>query len=254
MTDMSSPRTSVSSSMPASAAWGFIRAAASLEQVAGRYGPQVELHAALLDPGQVEQVVDHRQDAVGVLPGGQEQLDLLGRQRPDDLLEQQVDGHLDARQRGLQLVADGRDHVALEPVEQVELGDVHQVDGGADQLVLAGADGHDAGEEVPLLAAVDQRDGLLERQRQVVAPAGEDVADQRLERLGRMPRDGGLRRRDHAQQPARRRVGLLDRAERVDHDDRVRERVDRGLRGLLGAEQPRRARLPDTRGSSGPSG
>ena len=42
-------------------------------------GCEVQPDPALLDPRQVEQVVDHRQQAVGVLPRRQQQLDLLGR-------------------------------------------------------------------------------------------------------------------------------------------------------------------------------
>ena len=64
----------------------------------------------------------------------------LGVERADQLFEQEVDGHLHAGERRLQLVADGRDHVALEPVEQVKLGHVNHGDGGAEQLVGFGAD------------------------------------------------------------------------------------------------------------------
>ena len=62
-----------------------------VDELGGGDGLEVELDAALFDPGQVEQVVDHRQDAVGVLAGRQQQLDLLGSERADHLLEQQVD-------------------------------------------------------------------------------------------------------------------------------------------------------------------
>ncbi len=78
----------------------------------------------------------------------------LGGERADDLLEQEVNRHLHAGERRLELVADGRDHVALQAVEQVKLGHVGQRDGGADQLVALGADRHDARQEVALLAAV----------------------------------------------------------------------------------------------------
>ena len=62
-------------------ACGWNRLTASSTSSAAGTAVEVELDAALLDPGQVEQVVDHRQDAVGVLAGGQQQLDLLGRER-----------------------------------------------------------------------------------------------------------------------------------------------------------------------------
>ena len=191
MTQASSPSTSVSSVMPASSARDCIRAAALVDELDGEDRLEVQLDAALLDPGQVEQVVDHGQDAIGILARRQQQLDLFRRERAHDLFEQEVDGHLHAGQRRLQLVADGRDHVALQPIEQVELGHVQEGDRGADQLVGRRPDRHDARQEVTFLAAVGERNRLFERVREVVAPAGQHVVDQGFQRRRRIPGDGG---------------------------------------------------------------
>ncbi len=193
----------------------------AMDELVGEDRLEVELDPALLDPGQVEQVVDHREDAIGILPRRQEQLDLFGRERAHDLLEEEVDGHLHAGERGLQLMADGRNHVALQAIEQMELGHVQEGDRGADELIGCRPDRHDTRQEIAFLAAIRERDRLLERVGEVIAPAGEDFGDQGFQRRDRIPGDGGLRRRDDAEQPARRRIGLLDRAGQVDDHDGV---------------------------------
>ena len=96
-------------------------------------------------------------------------------ERADDLLEQQVDGHLHAGQRGLQLVADGRDHVALELVDEPELGHVGEHDRGAEGLLVVAADRQDARQEEPLLAVVAEAEGVIQAGREVVAAAAEHL-------------------------------------------------------------------------------
>ena len=54
-----------------------------LQQRRGPLRLQVELAPPLLQPRQVQQVVDHRQQPLGVVAGVDQQFQLLGRQRPD---------------------------------------------------------------------------------------------------------------------------------------------------------------------------
>ena len=123
---------------------------------------QVKPNPPLLDSGEIEKVIDHGQDSFGVLARCQKQLDLLGCERTDHFLEQQVNRHLHAGERGLELVADSRDHVAFESIEQMKLGHVDKGDGGSNQFIVPGADRHDPGQIVALLAAVGQGNGLFE--------------------------------------------------------------------------------------------
>ena len=88
-------------------------------------------HAALLDVRQVKQIIDHAQQPVTILPGREQKLDLLGGQGAHRLLEEQMDDHLEAGQGGLELVANRRDHVAFELIDQAKLGHVGQDDGCA---------------------------------------------------------------------------------------------------------------------------
>ncbi len=67
----------------------------------------IEGNPPLLDAGQVEKIVDHPQKPFGVLPGRQEQLYLLGGERTNNLLEKQMDHHLETGERSFQLVAHG---------------------------------------------------------------------------------------------------------------------------------------------------
>ena len=133
-------------------------------------------------------------------------------------------------------MADGRDHVALELVDQAELRHVLEQHGGAEQPVVA-ADRQDAGEEEPLLAVVAEAERMLQARRQVVGAAAEDLGQHGLERGGR-PTGPSLVRRGHPEEAAGRRVGPLDGAGRVDDHHRVGERVDRRLRRLLRPQQP----------------
>ena len=72
-----------------------------LEQCGRPLRPEPQLGASVLQAGQVEQVVDHHQQPLGIVAGVDQQLELLGGQRPDLLLQQQVQRQPDARQRGL---------------------------------------------------------------------------------------------------------------------------------------------------------
>ena len=65
---------------------------------------EVEPDSPLLDPGEIEEVVDHGEDSIGVLARCQEELDLFGREGADQLLEQQVNRHLHTGERGFELV------------------------------------------------------------------------------------------------------------------------------------------------------
>ncbi len=61
---------------------------ALVDQIAGGAGLDHHVRGAGLEAGKVEQVVDHRQQPLGVVARGDEQLGLLGVQLADALLEQ----------------------------------------------------------------------------------------------------------------------------------------------------------------------
>lgn len=199
----------------------------------------LQLQPPFLDAGQVEQVVDHRQQSLGVVAGVQQQLDLLGRQRADRLFQEQMHDQANAGQRRLQLVADRGHEVALDLVEQAEARHVQEQHGGAERVAVGVGDGQDARQEEVLLAAQRQDDDLAEPVGQVRLLLEQRLLQRRSQRLGRPPGqdDVALRARLDAEQALGRGVGHLDRPLRVDHQDRVGKGVDGRLAGALGAEQ-----------------
>ena len=211
-------------------------------------------HAPLLQAGQVEQVVDHRQQPFGVVAGVEQQLGLLRRQRADRLLQQQVDHQADAGQRRLQLVADRGHQVALDLVEQAEARHVQQQHGGAERVAVGVGDGQDARQEEVLLAAQRQHDDLVEPVGQVRLLLQQRLLQRAAQRLGRLPGqdDVALLARPDAEQALGGRVGHLDGALRVDHQHRVGEGVDGGLAGALGAQQAVVAATGGSREAGGP--
>ena len=60
----------------------------AVDEIAG--GARLDHHVggAGLEPGKVEQIVNHQQKALGVVTGGEEKLGLLGVQHADALLEE----------------------------------------------------------------------------------------------------------------------------------------------------------------------
>ena len=81
--------------IPASTALFFVPIHCLAEEVGRRGRLEIELHPSLLDPCQVKQIVDHRENPLGVLACAQEQLRLLRVERADGFLEQEMDDHLE---------------------------------------------------------------------------------------------------------------------------------------------------------------
>ena len=88
-------------------------------------------------------MVDEVEEPFGVVAGIDQELGLLGRERADSFLQQDVDGEADGRERRLQLVAHRGDQVGLELVEEAEARDVVEDDGRAEGVAVGVADGPD---------------------------------------------------------------------------------------------------------------
>jgi hypothetical protein len=69
------------------------RARHLLDQLLAGNGLLLDQSRAAFKTGQIEQVLDHFKQAVRVAPGGQEQFGLLGIERPDFFLQQEIDRH-----------------------------------------------------------------------------------------------------------------------------------------------------------------
>src|SRR5215469_3948564 len=69
---------------------------------------------------EVQQIVDHPQQTFGVFARSEQEFELLGIECTYLLLQQQVKPHTNARQRGLQFVADCRDQVRLDLIHETE--------------------------------------------------------------------------------------------------------------------------------------
>ena len=125
-------------------------------------GMQFHQGPAGFDAGHVKQVFDNRVQPLGVVAGGVEQLLLLGAQRADALLGDQVQDHAHAGERRLELVADQGEQAVLHFVQPAQAGDVGQHDGGADGLLRFAGDRDGAGEEKPGFAGVfDLQGGFI---------------------------------------------------------------------------------------------
>ena len=167
----------------------------------------------MFQPRQVEQVVDHDQEPLGIVAGIDEQFELLGRQRPEGFLQEQVEHKPDARQRRLQLVADGGHEIALHFVEQAKAGNVLQEHRGPERRAVRIADRQDARQErVGFLSHV-QHDGLVESLGQVLAAVLQNIGQRLPQRFGRLPDKRRLLLRLHRHDPedaARHGIGQFD--------------------------------------------
>ena len=85
-----------SSSTCLSSARGAHRVGRAPEQLGRVLGPECRPVLRPLQPGQGQQVLDQRQQPLGVVAGVEQQFGLLRRERADRLLEQDVDGQPDA--------------------------------------------------------------------------------------------------------------------------------------------------------------
>ena len=107
----------------------------------------MQLPGGFFQPGQVEQIVDHHQNAFGVIAGIDQQFKLLRRERPGRFLQQQMQCEPDAGERRFQFVTDGGDEIAFHFVEQAKAGDILQQHRGAARDALGIADGRDPRQE-----------------------------------------------------------------------------------------------------------
>ena len=97
-----------------------------LDKLLAGNGLLLDQGRAAFEAGQVQQILDHLKEAIGIVPRGEEQLGLLGIERADFFLQQQIDRHLHAGQRRFELVADRGDQVGLHIVGHAEAGDILQ--------------------------------------------------------------------------------------------------------------------------------
>jgi hypothetical protein len=199
---------------------------------------QAQLEPARLDARQIEELVDDRQQPLAVLAGRVDEIGLLLRERPDDLLGQQVDRHVQGRQRRAELVGHRRDQVVLQLFERQQPRHVLEDHGRPDHVTLLGVDRRAARQEPAL--AVGSRDarGLLEPLRNVGALAPDDVAADAIEH-GAQRRVGG--REALLEADAQQALGALVQVQQMaldrDHDDRIRKAVDHGLGRPVRREQ-----------------
>ena len=131
----------------------------------------MQLPGSFLQPSQVEQIVDHHQNAFGVVAGIDQQFELLRRERADGFLQQQMQREADAGERRLQFVTDGGDEVAFHFVEQAEAGDILQQHRGAQRDSWESRIGTIRGRKESRFLAATQNDRLVEFLRQVFAAA-----------------------------------------------------------------------------------
>ena len=101
----------------------------------------------------------------------------FGVERAHSLLEQEMNHHLQAGQRCLQLMADGRDHVALELVDQPELGHVGKHDRRSQGPLLLTADRQHARQEELLLTAVTKTESQIEVVRDIIRGSAEYLGE-----------------------------------------------------------------------------
>ena len=118
-----------------------------------------------LELREVKEVVDHAQQALRVLARGEQQLRLLGIERADALLEQQVQAHAHTGQRRLQLMAHGRDEIGLHFVQQSKPGDVLENHRGPEETAGLIAHADDAREHEDLMVVHAEDDHALEARR-----------------------------------------------------------------------------------------
>ncbi len=207
---------------------------------------QFQLLGALLQTGQVEQIVDHCQQPLRVVAGIDQQLELLRLQWTGGLLEQQVQRQPDASERCFQLVADGGHEIALHFIEQTEPRHVLQQHRGADCRAAGVANRQDTGQERADRVAGPQHDGLVETFGQILALLAQGVGERLPQRRGWLPLRGRVlvsRRRQHAQQPAGHPIGQFDALLPVNHEHRIGQGIDCRLGRLLSERQFRIGRF-----------
>ena len=194
------------------------------------------------------------QQPLGVVAGVHQQLGLLGRQRADRLLQQQVQRQPHAGQRRLEFVADGGHQVALDLVQQAEARHVAEHHRRPQRVAVGVADRQNLRQVGAVLAVEPEADGLVERLREERLLLLQGVGQRAAQRLRRLPRLRGGRRLSvarlrsrtaaaDAEDAAGGRVGHLHLAAGVHHQYRIGKGVEDGLAGALRAQQPGGVRL-----------
>ena len=199
-----------------------------------------KLAAALLQAGQVQEVVDHGQQPLGVVAGIDQEFELLRQQRPHVLLQEQVQHQADARQRRLQLVADRGHHVALHFVQEAEPRHVFQQHRGPQRGRRGIANRQDPRKIGIGLFSLLQNDDFVEAFGHVRALFLQGLGQGLPQGFRRFPdrrRRAGMLRMRQAEEAAGGRIGHLHAALRIDHQDRLGKGVDRRLARPLGADQ-----------------
>ena len=129
---------------------------------------------------EIEQVVDHSQQPLGILARGEEQFRLLVVERADAFFEQKMQAHAHTGQRRLQLVADRRDEIRLYLIEQAQTRHVLKNDGGAEDVARFIPHPDDARQHENLMVADAENDHALEARREKIGRALEDAIHFRL--------------------------------------------------------------------------
>ena len=136
-------------------------------------------------------VFDCPQQALRIVARIHQQLRLLGRQRADRLLQQQMQVEPHARQRRLQFVADRGRQVALDLVQQAEARHVAEHHRRPERIAVGVADGQDLRQVGALLAVEAEVDGLIERLRRKRLLLLQGVGQRLAQRRRRLPGLGG---------------------------------------------------------------
>ena len=208
-------------------------------QLLDRDPPALERRGAGLQAGQVKQGVEYPEQAVGVVARRLEHLPLGRRQGAEALLEQEVNGHPEAGERSLELVADRADEIRLHVVQEAELGHVLEDDRGSLELRQLVADRQDPGKVMAILAPHPEAHHLGVVGRQVVL-VGRQHGGQRFgQRRGQATR----KLRQH-RQFLRRRIPNLEPALPRKHEERVRGGRQRGFHRALGLQDASQCGLP----------
>ena len=122
------------------------------EQFAHRNFREIERGRASFKARQIEQVVENAQQPVCIVARGLEQLTLRRCERTDVLLEQKINRETQARERSLELVADGAREICFSIIEQAKLGHILKNDRSALEGRERVADREDARQVIPHFA------------------------------------------------------------------------------------------------------
>ena len=141
----------------------------------------MQIDAAGLDAGQIEQVIDDGLQSLAILACGKEQVGLLRVERADGLFGAQVNRHVQRGQRGAEFVRHGGDEVVLEFVETEEARDVLKHQGRARHVPGFAVERRRAGQIDALTLGRGHPQRVLEAFGTVGATAAQDVSTQAID-------------------------------------------------------------------------